>query len=343
MDGNLHRVPVEGGKSGARDGAYKGYLDGHPAGFIQNFKTGFKSNWKATGQRLDSSQIAKIEAEAEVKKQARERERQAVYAAKAEMVASELSLLPEAPADHPYLKNKGLDTAGHSFGAKIDAQGNLVVPIEDKDGKIWSAQRIGANGFKGYEEKARLSGCCQVIGGKNALAAQDAHEPVLISTGFATSASIHLATGKPVVVAFQDSNLLDVAQEFKRAFPERTIAILGDDDRHLPYRTPPLPNSGKDKATAAAKAVGGRAIFPRFTSDEKGRKFTDFSDLQRVRGLATVQRQIQRSLGFSRGKVNARNQREAMLEKRKERKNEREEKTNKLERSIPQRTIERGR
>ncbi len=44
MDGELHRVPVEGGKAGPLDGAYKGYLDGHPAGFIQNFKNGYKGN-----------------------------------------------------------------------------------------------------------------------------------------------------------------------------------------------------------------------------------------------------------------------------------------------------------
>jgi hypothetical protein len=47
MDGRVHRVPVEGGRPGRRDGAYVGYLDGRPAGFVQNHKTGVKLNWKA--------------------------------------------------------------------------------------------------------------------------------------------------------------------------------------------------------------------------------------------------------------------------------------------------------
>lgn len=319
MDGKLHRVPVEGDEKGRTSGAYKGYLDGHPAGFIQNFKSGLKTNWKATGQRLNPAEIAKLEREAEAKRQAREREREATYNAKSEAITQELATLPDAPADHPYLKNKGLDEAGHAFGAKLDDRGNLVIPIEDKDGKVWSAQRIGPNGFKGYEKDAKVSGCYHVIGGKDALEAQDEHEPVLISTGFGTSASIHMATGRPVVVAFQDNNLQDVAQEFKQMFPERTIAILGDDDRHLPERTPPLPNSGREKATAAAKAVGGRALFPQFTAQEKGREFTDFSDLHRTRGLAAVQRQVEQGLAQARGKVNAQNQREQALEKAQER------------------------
>src|SRR6185437_7930287 len=50
MDGQLHRVAVEGDRGKQRSGTYSGHLDGSPAGFIQNFKTGTRTNWKATGQ-----------------------------------------------------------------------------------------------------------------------------------------------------------------------------------------------------------------------------------------------------------------------------------------------------
>lgn len=332
MDGQLHRVPVEGGKAGQLDGAYKGYLDGHPAGFIQNFKTGYKGNWKATGQRLNPAAIAQLDAEAEAKRQARERERDATYNAKSEEISKELASLPDAPADHPYLKNKGLDAAGHAFGAKIDAKGNLVIAAHDREGKVWSAQRIGPAGFKGYEKDAKVSGCYYILGGKSALEAQDEKEPVLVSTGFGTSAAIYMATGRPVVVAFQDNNLQEVAREFKQQFPERTIAILGDDDRHLSERTPALPNSGRESATAAAKAIGGKALFPQFTTEEKGREFTDYSDLHRARGLAAVQRQVEQGLAQARTVVNARGQREQMQDKSKEREQEKDEQ--KRERSL---------
>ncbi len=129
------------------------------------------------------------------------------------------------------------DGAGHAFGAKIDAKGNLVIAAEDKDGTVWSAQRIGPTGFKGYEKEAKVTGCYQILGGRGALADQDAKEPVLVSTGFETSAAIHMATGRPVGVVFQDKNLQEVVLEFKQQFPQRSIAILGDDDRHLPERT----------------------------------------------------------------------------------------------------------
>lgn len=304
MDGVLHRVKVEGDSGGKQSGAYKGYLDGHPAGYIQNFKTGFKQNWKATGQQLNPAEIARLEKEAKEKRAAREREREEGYKAKAAELRTEYEGLGEAPADHPYLLNKGLNS---SFGVKIDDRNNLVIPIENEDG-LSSVQRIGGNGFKSFEKGGKTAGGYHVLGGKDALEAQDAHEPVLISTGFGTSASIHMATGKPVVVAFQDNNLQEVAEEFKRNFPERTIAVLGDDDRHLPERTPPLPNSGREKATAAARAVGGKAIFPQFTQNEKGREFADFNDLHRVRGLAAVQRQVEQGLSQARGTVAAKEQ-----------------------------------
>ena len=325
MDGEIHRVPVEGDEQGKYSGAYKGYLDGYPAGFLQNFKTGYKENWKATGQRLNPSEIAKLEREAEAKRQSREQEREAIYKAKSEEIIQELASLPDAPADHLYLKDKGLSGAGHTFGAKLDDRGNLVIPIQDKYGKVWSIQRIGPTGFKGFEKDARVAGCYHVIGRKDALAVDDLNEPLLISTGFGTSASIYMATGRPVIVAFQDNNLQAVAEEFKQIFPERTIAILGDDDRHLPERTPPLPNSGREKATEAAKAVGGVAIFPQFTTNEKGREFTDFSDLHRARGLDAVQRQVDQGLAQARTTFSARTQREQMLSQQQEREKDKEE------------------
>ena len=51
MDGQLHRVPVQGDKGTERSGAYRGHMEGRPAGFIQNHKTGLKQNWKASGRR----------------------------------------------------------------------------------------------------------------------------------------------------------------------------------------------------------------------------------------------------------------------------------------------------
>ena len=92
-------------------------------------------------------------------------------------------------------------------------------------------------------------------------------------------------TRRSAVVAFQDNNLKAGALDLHRRFPDRPIAILGDDDRHLPAQG--LPNSGRVHATEAAKAVGGVAIFPRFKANEKGCDFTNFADVARSRQAGT--------------------------------------------------------
>lgn len=292
MDGQMHRVPVEGDDKGRTSGAYKGYLDGHPAGFIQNFKTGVKTNWKATGQNLNAAEIARLERIAQEKRKARAQERLEAYEAKSQEATTEWASLPEAPASHDYLRNKKLEGYNQSFGAKLDAKGNLVVPVQDAKGKIWSLQRISIKGQKGFEKDGRVAGCFHVIGGMDALKRQPAGEPLMISTGFATAATVHLASNKPVIAALQDSNLKEVAQELKQLFPQRDIIIFGDDDRHLPNRKPPLPNSGRVKAIEAAETVGGKAVFPQFTREEQGSEFTDFADLNKARGLEAVKRQV---------------------------------------------------
>ncbi len=292
MDGRLYRVPVEGDEKGQKSGAYTGYLDDHPAGFIQNFKTGLKTNWKAIGQSINASEIARLEKRAKMKKQARAQEKLELYEATAQAVSTEWASLPAVPTVHGYLKTKLLHTSGTGFGAKLDAQGQLVVPMRDTSGKLWSVQRISIYGQKGFEKNGKALGCFHTIGGLDVLRRQSSSEPVLLSTGFATAATVHLASKKPVVVAFQDGNLLAVAQELQKLFPKREIVIFGDDDRHLPDQKPPRSNSGRVKATEAAQAVGGRAVFPQFLSSERGRAFTDFADLCKARGIHEVARQI---------------------------------------------------
>jgi hypothetical protein len=70
--------------------------------------------------------------------------------------------LPEASDDHPYLVRKGVA----SYDLRVNEYGDLVVPLRDVDGKIWSLQRIKETGEKPYEKDARKEGCFHVIGGE---------------------------------------------------------------------------------------------------------------------------------------------------------------------------------
>ena len=151
-------------------------------------------------------------------------------------------------------------------------------------------QRVSPTGFKQYEEHGRVKGCYNVIGDKDRIANTD--EAILISTGFGTSAAISEAMDRPVVVTFQDSNMETVALKIREQYPDREIVILGDDDRHLPLKSPPLKNSGREAAEKTAASVSGVAIFPKFSDRENGREYTDFADISKRQGMAALKKQI---------------------------------------------------
>ena len=55
---------------------------------------------------------------------------------------------------------------------------------------------------------------------------------LLLAEGYATAASLHEATGRPVVVAFDAGNLVHVAGELRALFPGVALLVCGDDDRY---------------------------------------------------------------------------------------------------------------
>ncbi len=222
MDGQLHRVPAEGDRGGQRSGAYHGHLDGRPAGFIQNHRTGVKQNWKASGPAaaLDVRDRAQMAAEAAQKRHDRAQEREQL----AERVAQQVDAIWAAATPvqaHPYLAAKGVQ----SHGLRQDDAGRLLVPVQEVDGRLWSVQKIGSDGFKQFQPGGRIEGGHFAIG--------DVRQPgpILIAEGYATAATLHEMTGLPAVVAFNAGNLLPVAQTYRTLDPDRTIYIAGDDDQ----------------------------------------------------------------------------------------------------------------
>jgi putative DNA primase/helicase len=291
MDGRLHRVPVEGDKARERAGAYTGHLDGRPAGFIQNYRTGVKETWKASGQAaaLNAQDRAQLAAEAAQKRHDRAKEREQ----QAERTAQQVDALWTAatPAEaHPYLTHKGVQP----HGLRQDEAGRLLVPVQDADGRIWSVQRIGNDGFKQFEEGGRVEGGHFVIGD-----VQQAG-PLLIAEGFATAATLHEMTGLPAIVAFNSGNLPSVAQTYRALYPDRSIYIAGDDDRHRAAERDaqgrPKVNVGRVKAEEAAAAIGSQAVFPVFPVDSRG---TDWNDLAQALGRPSAAGQLRQALAIA--------------------------------------------
>ena len=300
-DGLMHRVPVDGDKTGAKSGAYALHLDGIPWAFIQNHKTGEVKRWKsAQPQALSGAdRVALLEASA-AKRTERERSAQQIHEQTIRLVGRHIEGSPFATADQPYLARKQLAsdhgayldivgslplTGGAEDTQQWSARGNLLIPICDIDGNLLSAQSIGENGWKAFPRGARWKGGMHIMG-------ELGNETIVIAEGFATGASLREESGLPVVVAFHAGNLLHVAEAIRNAYPAARLIIAGDNDHHKPLEFDehgrPKPNTGKNGAEKAAVAVGGFALLPQFERADKG---TDWNDLTVDKGKAEFTKQ----------------------------------------------------
>ncbi|WP_295951746.1 DUF927 domain-containing protein [Rhodoferax sp.] len=223
-----------------------------------------------------------------------------------------------SPTGHsPYLNRKGV----LPHGVRFDASGGLLVPVCDVAGQLWNIQRIApAKPDDGGPDKlflkgGRKSGLWHWLGaagevlagavGDAATGMQPAPQidpsglPVppavlLVAEGYATAASLFEATGYPCAVAFDAGNLAAVSKALRQQYPATLMVLCGDDDVQT-FATKGH-NPGRDKATAAAKAVQGIAVFPSLLPDGG----SDFNDLHAARGLDTVRRIVQAAIDHHR-------------------------------------------
>lgn len=286
MDGKRHRVPTEGDKDGSKSGVYQGYMDGRPAGWYQNHRASEgKVNWTSTGSHVfDPGESIKQRALAAQKRWDREVEQQASYARMSENLTRQWSKMPPATDSHPYLVRKGVPATD---GVRLDKYGNLVIPLRNTDGAIRSLQYIKPDGTKNLKKDAEKTGNFFVVGGE-----LHPDKPVLYAEGYATAATLHLATGEPVVMTVDAGNMVTVSQNLKALYLDTAHIILGEDDFTK------KDNKGTVKAREAAEKIGGTYLIPTFTDDERAQafagtaSFSDFNDIHHSRGLDAVRDQL---------------------------------------------------
>lgn len=236
----------------------------------------------------EQARLARERALREQAEQAQIEAAQEEAAAKALQTWEQASPLADGEAQHPYLERKGV----HSFGLRRGTDGSLLIPVRDIDARLWNVQRIypvkPAQGpdklfFKG----GRKSGCMHWLGEVHPVASLDSaggELVILLAEGYATAASIHEATARPVVVAFDAGNLKTVALALRQRYPLALIVVCGDDD--IATAAQKGINPGREKATAAARAVDGVAVFPSVLSDGG----SDFNDMhQHMGGMAGLE------------------------------------------------------
>ncbi|HED1779867.1 TPA: DUF927 domain-containing protein [Raoultella ornithinolytica] len=170
-----------------------------------------------------------------------------------------------ASGESQYLTGKEL--SGFTF--PILADGSLLLSLVDDTGTVTAAQTITPQG-----EKRLLTGSAK-RGAYHAVNVADAPLSVLIAEGLATALSVHLIRPEALTVCAIDAgNLQPVAQAMHQRYPNAQIIIAADNDIK-----PGEPNTGKDAAEKAAKAVSGWVALP--PTVEKA----DWNDYHQQHGL----------------------------------------------------------
>ncbi len=194
-----------------------------------------------------------------------------------------------------YLARKGVKAHGLRFGA---LDGALMIPLFDGVGKLWNLQGVTPEGTKRFLKDGRKSGLWHMLGAVPPAAVAGARDGdqtgehggdqaaavrvILLAEGYATAASLHEATGYPCAVAFDAGNLDKVARALRQHYPAALLVLCGDDDQATFTKTGS--NPGKIKATAAAVAVQGLAVFPAGLAPDQ----SDFNDMHQAHGLDAV-------------------------------------------------------
>lgn len=291
MDGNPHRIAMDGDKQGEKAGFYVAHLDGIPAGYIKNNRTGAELHWKSKGYILTAEKKSALKTQALEHQQARQRELEAKQHHTALRLQQKLSQMSEVKEPTPYMNAKGIQV--HSGAYTDNENKRTCIPAMDVDGTIWSIQYIAEDGTKRFAKDSKKEGCFHVLGGLEQLSKAPV---IIIAEGYATAATIKEAIELPAIVsAFDAGNLKAVAKTLHEKYPKTPIIIAADDDKHLEITQGV--NPGNEKAMEAAKAINGIMILPTFAPDEQSKhpkRFSDFNDLanQSCLGIEGVRRQL---------------------------------------------------
>ncbi|WP_448970117.1 phage/plasmid primase, P4 family, partial [Klebsiella pneumoniae] len=169
-----------------------------------------------------------------------------------------------ASGQSAYLTSKGLQCP---FPLMPD--GSLLMVLKNGAGAVTGAQAIKPDGNKRLVAGTVKKGSFCVVN------SVESPETVVIAEGLATMLSVNMMRPDALaVVAVDAGNLLPVAEVMRRRYPEARIIIAADNDIK-----PGEPNTGKEAADKAAKAVSGWVALPQ--SEEKA----DWNDFHQQNGL----------------------------------------------------------
>ncbi|EMO1206818.1 LPD7 domain-containing protein [Escherichia coli] len=287
MDGEIHRVPTRDDRRGSQSGAYKAYLDGRPSGWYRDYRSADNSptTWTfSRAENIDPLARLHLKASAQQNRDEKERKLQQQYNKQAGYARSYLNGLPQATA-HEYLTRKGIRAAP---GVRLNNKNELVIPFSNGRGEIRSYQRIPVTGGK----DARILKGSEKSGNWFAFGTPENGRPLLFAEGYATAASLHEATGHPVLMTIDADNMINVAKNARKIWTDSPFVFCADNDHQRKI------NKGVSSAKKAAASTHGEVIIPAFTEAEKAQGLTDFNDLDASRGRDAFQRAMNAQLEY---------------------------------------------
>ncbi len=271
LDGVVHRLNRG---SSSKSGWFIGWQEPFPFAIAGDWRTGerFECSEK-NGRKLkphEQKQREILLREAQQKSLAEREGKQEAARLKADMLWR--SGTNGGFLTHDYLTKKNIG----AFGVRVLGE-DLLIPTVDADGVMHGLQKIKPDGAKLFLTGQRVDATFHRIVGDNL-------KGIYICEGYATGASIHMATGGTVYCAWSASNLVKVADlvTLMHADLKERITIAGDDDRFSEG------NAGRKAALAAAGRNKLLAVFPTFKSDDG--EPTDFNDLHCADGIEAVGR-----------------------------------------------------
>jgi phage/plasmid primase-like uncharacterized protein len=226
FDGKIHRFRsgTKGSTGhGDKPGWYLVFGDGIPAGRFGCWRSGIEVTFRADiGRKLtqieEFSHLKRLNEAKAMRDAALERQHQ-VASETVDKIWTTASL---ASAEHPYLAKKGIGV----HGARITGDGRLVVPLYDQDGTLSTLQYIDHEGGKLYHSGGQTTGKFWMLGSLDELGT------LYIAEGFATAATIHETTNRPVAVAYSASNLVPVTGILRQMHgATQDIVIVADNDK----------------------------------------------------------------------------------------------------------------
>ena len=247
IDGKMHRFAsgTKGAKGYDKSGWYIAFPDGIPSGRFGCWRLGIDHVWRAdVGRRLTAAEeMANVRRVAEAKA-ARDAALERQHEVAAQTVDAIWTSAQAASPDHPYLKRKGIGV----HGARVTGDGRLVVPLYDQDGTLSTLQYIDHDGGKLYHPGGQTGGKFWMVG------TLDEPGALFVAEGFATAATIHEVSGRPVVVAYSASNLVPVTGILREIHgASQDIVIVADNDAS---------GVGQRYAEQACAKHGARMVMP---------------------------------------------------------------------------------